>query len=106
MQLVKAIRLSAFIALAGATTVARADAAGDFVIAVENDRVAQVREYLGKGVDPNTVALNGEPVLVVASRAGYAGTVDALVAGKPERHRFDIAASAPAVERHMSVTGG
>jgi len=29
-----------------------------------------------------------------------------LIAGKPERHRFDIAAAAPAVERHMSVTGG
>ncbi len=25
---------------------------------------------------------------------------------KPERHRIEIAASAPAVERHMSVTGG
>ena len=82
MQLVNAIRLAAFIALAGATTVARADAAGDFVIAVENDRVAQVREFLGKGMDPNTPALNGEPVLVVAARAGYAGTVDALLAGK------------------------
>jgi len=32
--------------------------------------------------------------------------LDALVAGKPERHRFDIAAAVPAVERHMSVTGG
>jgi cyclic pyranopterin phosphate synthase len=28
------------------------------------------------------------------------------IAGKPERHRFDIAAAQPAVERHMSVTGG
>jgi cyclic pyranopterin phosphate synthase len=32
--------------------------------------------------------------------------LDALIAGKPERHRFDIAAPVPAVERHMSVTGG
>jgi len=32
--------------------------------------------------------------------------LDALIAGKPERHRFDIAATEPAVERHMSVTGG
>jgi len=32
--------------------------------------------------------------------------LDRLIAGKPERHRFDIAAAAPAVERHMSVTGG
>jgi cyclic pyranopterin phosphate synthase len=29
-----------------------------------------------------------------------------LIAGKPERHRFDIAAAAPSVERHMSLTGG
>jgi len=29
-----------------------------------------------------------------------------LLAGKPRRHAFDIAASAPAVQRHMSVTGG
>ena len=32
--------------------------------------------------------------------------LDALIAGKPKRHGFDIAAAAPAVERHMSVTGG
>lgn len=38
--------------------------------------------------------------------AGAARALDALVADKPQRHRFDIAAPAPAVERHMSVTGG
>ena len=32
--------------------------------------------------------------------------LDLLIAAKPERHRFDIAAVHPAVERHMSVTGG
>jgi cyclic pyranopterin phosphate synthase len=32
--------------------------------------------------------------------------LDELIAGKPERHRFDITAVAPAVARHMSVTGG
>lgn len=37
---------------------------------------------------------------------GAAAELDALIAGKPERHRFDIAAADPAVERHMSVTGG
>jgi len=31
---------------------------------------------------------------------------DRLVAGKPERHSFDVVADEPAVERHMSVTGG
>ncbi|GAA4010190.1 GTP 3',8-cyclase MoaA [Sphingomonas swuensis] len=43
-------------------------------------------------------------------RSGAAGTVDAaldaLVAGKPRRHDFRIAAERPAVDRHMSVTGG
>jgi GTP 3',8-cyclase len=38
--------------------------------------------------------------------AGAGMALDALIAGKPERHRFDIAAVTPAVERHMSVTGG
>jgi cyclic pyranopterin phosphate synthase len=46
-----------------------------------------------------------------ALREGGAGAVDALLdrllAGKPRRHDFRIApASAPAVARHMSVTGG
>lgn len=40
----------------------------------------------------------GGPELVHAA-------IDALVAGKPQRHRFDIAAG-PAVARHMSMTGG
>jgi cyclic pyranopterin phosphate synthase len=43
-------------------------------------------------------------------RGGDANAIDAaldeLVAGKPQRHNFDIAAAAPAVTRHMSVTGG
>ncbi|MDT9599902.1 GTP 3',8-cyclase MoaA [Sphingosinicella rhizophila] len=32
--------------------------------------------------------------------------LDELLAGKPRRHDFRIAAAAPAVARHMSVTGG
>lgn len=32
--------------------------------------------------------------------------LDRLLAGKPLRHDFDLAARAPAVARHMSVTGG
>ena len=34
------------------------------------------------------------------------GALDVLLAGKPQRHEFDIAAPRPAVARHMSVTGG
>lgn len=32
--------------------------------------------------------------------------LDAAMQTKPARHEFDIAAAAPAVARHMSVTGG
>jgi len=43
-------------------------------------------------------------------RAGGAHAVtaalDELLAGKPERHQFRIDAPRPAVERHMSMTGG
>jgi cyclic pyranopterin phosphate synthase len=45
-------------------------------------------------------------LLRAGDMAAAAGALDALIAGKPERHRFDIAAAEPAVERHMSVTGG
>ena len=43
-------------------------------------------------------------------RSGGAAAVnellDDLIAGKPKGHDFQIAASRPAVSRHMSVTGG
>jgi hypothetical protein len=32
--------------------------------------------------------------------------LDSVRAGKPRRHDFQIEAVQPAVERHMSVTGG
>ena len=38
--------------------------------------------------------------------AAAEAALDLLIAAKPERHGFDIAAVHPAVERHMSVTGG
>lgn len=38
--------------------------------------------------------------------AALDAAIDAALAVKPARHTFDIAASAPAVRRHMSVTGG
>ena len=48
--------------------------------------------------------------LKTALRAGGMAALDAALdeglALKPARHAFDIAASAPAVARHMSVTGG
>lgn len=38
--------------------------------------------------------------------AALDGALDALIAGKPQGHDFRIGAAAPAVARHMSVTGG
>lgn len=39
-------------------------------------------------------------------REGAEAALDRLLAAKPKRHEFDVAAAVPAVERHMSVTGG
>lgn len=39
-------------------------------------------------------------------RAAVEAELDRLVAGKPERHDFAIERATPAVDRHMSVTGG
>jgi len=75
-------RLLVLLAFAAATFPAHADLHEDFIIAVSNDRVADVKQFLARGVDPNTVGPNGEPALVLAARAGYTGTVDALLAAK------------------------
>jgi GTP 3',8-cyclase len=45
-------------------------------------------------------------LLRAGGREAVNEALDRLLAGKPERHRFDIAAARPAVARHMSVTGG
>jgi ankyrin repeat protein len=50
-----------------------------FIRAVETDNADRVREMLARGVDPNIVDPHGEPVLVVAARAGWERTVDALL---------------------------
>lgn len=59
----------------------------DFIVAVGNDRAADVKAMLARGVDPNSVDANGDPALVVAARAGNAATVDALLAAKADPER-------------------
>lgn len=44
--------------------------------------------------------------LRVGGVAALDAALDGALAAKPARHAFDIAAAAPAVARHMSVTGG
>src|SRR4029450_9512787 len=75
-------KLLAVLLLSSLSFTARADMYEDFIIAINNDRVAQVKEFLAKGIDPNTVGPHGEPALVLAARANYTGTVDALLAAK------------------------
>lgn len=45
-------------------------------------------------------------LLRAGDEAGLDAALGRLLAGKPARHDFDIARPAPAVARHMSVTGG
>ena len=58
----------------------------DFVIAVTNDRVAEMKRLLAAGADPDMLDRNGEPLLVIAARAGSAGAIDLLL-GARERQR-------------------
>jgi ankyrin repeat protein len=75
-----ALFASALLAFPG--TASRAQALYDaFVEAVVADRSDEVRALLARGIDPNTVDPNGEPVLLVAARAGWQPTVNALLAG-------------------------
>jgi ankyrin repeat protein len=55
------------------------DSYDSFVQAVAIDRSDQVRAMLARGMDPNTVDPNGDPVLLVAARAGWQTTLNALL---------------------------
>ena len=59
----------------------------DFFIAIANDRANDVRAMLVRGLDPNSVDVNGDPALVVAVRNGSAATVDVLLAAKADPDR-------------------
>ncbi len=63
-----------------APTLAPAQALYDrFVQSVATDRSDDVAALLARGMDPNTVDPNGEPVLVVAARAGWEPTTELLL---------------------------
>jgi ankyrin repeat protein len=100
-------KLFAILLLSSLSFAVRADMYEDFIIAVNNDRVAQVKELLGKGIDPNTVGPNGEPALVLAARANYTGTVDALLAAKANVNARsavgDSAIMAAALNGHLEL---
>jgi len=50
--------------------------------AVENDRVDEVKRLLARGMDPDSVDAQGEPMLCIAARSGSARAAQALLAAK------------------------
>jgi uncharacterized protein len=79
----------------------------DLIFAATNDRAEQARSLLARGLDPDTVDPNGDPVLVIAARAGNAATVDVLLAGRAKvnaRNRYgDTAIMAAALNGHLGI---
>ncbi len=107
------LRHAALVLVAAAMLAMLAPCAGaqqlyeDFLIAVANDRAADVRAMLQRGIDPNTVDASGEPALVIAARAGNTATVDVLLAGRAkvnERNRYgDTALMIAALNGRMDI---
>jgi hypothetical protein len=83
--------LIAAIACFAASAVRAQQTLEDFFIFVANDRVADVKALLARGMDPDSVDKNGDPAIVVAARAGSAASLDVLLATKLNvnaRNRF------------------
>jgi hypothetical protein len=75
------LRILPLLLLAFATAPAAAQALYErFIQSVTIDRSDEVVTMLARGVDPNTVDPNGDPVLVIAARSGFEPTLDALLA--------------------------
>ncbi len=91
-----------------APAAANADQSYDtFVQAVALDRSDQVRALLARGMDPKTLDPNGDPVLLVAARAGWQPTVDALLGAGAKvdlaNHFGDRPISVAALGGHLAI---
>jgi ankyrin repeat protein len=79
----------------------------DVIAAVNNDRAAELRGLLARGVDPNSVDPSGDPLLYTAARAGYGATVDVLLAAKARvdaKNRFgDTPLMGAALSGHLNI---
>jgi ankyrin repeat protein len=103
-----AVPLLAALALAAVAAAAHAQRLyDDFIIAVANDRAGEVRQMLQRGMDPDTADASGDPVLLIAARAGNAATVDVLLAGRARvdaRNRFgDTAVMVAALNGRLDI---
>ena len=78
-----------------------------FIESVAIDRSDDVAALLARGIDPNTVDPNGDPVLLVAARAGFNPTVDLLLragAKVDAKNRFgDTAIMVAALGGHLAI---
>jgi ankyrin repeat protein len=78
-----------------------------FNMAVAADRADEVAALLARGMDPNTVDLNGDPALLVAARLGYEATLDVLLRAGAKvnaRNRFgDSAIMVAAIGGQLGV---
>jgi ankyrin repeat protein len=90
-----------------ATSLARAALLDDFLAAVANDRGADVRAMLARGVDPDSVDANGDPAIVIAARGGNLSALNALIAARAKvdaRNRYgDTALMVAALGNRLDV---
>ena len=79
----------------------------DLIVAVANDRADEVKRLLVRGMDPNSVSPNGDPLLLIAARAGYRATADVLLAAKASvdaKNRYgDTPIMAAALNGHLEI---
>jgi uncharacterized protein len=79
----------------------------DVIVAVVNDRAAELKTLLARGVDPNIVDPNGDALLFIAARSGYQASVDVLLAAKANvnaKNRFgDTPIMAAALNGHLEL---
>ncbi|HEY3177407.1 MAG TPA: ankyrin repeat domain-containing protein [Casimicrobiaceae bacterium] len=79
----------------------------DLIVAVANDRADEVKRLILRGMDPNSVDPNGDPLLFTAARNGYRATIDVLIAAKANvnaKNRVgDTPLMAAALNGHLEI---
>jgi ankyrin repeat protein len=100
--------LLAALFLSAAPTALQAQALFErFNMAVAADRADEVAALLARGMDPNTVDLNGDPALLVVARSGFEPTLDVLLRARAKvnaRNRFgDTPIMVAAIAGHLGV---
>jgi ankyrin repeat protein len=79
IQLNKFLTVSVFLALSQAALSQTADQINDFVKAAKFDNASEVRSLLAKGVTPNAVDSNGNPMLLLAIKDNSDKVIDVLL---------------------------